>query len=80
MTPIHISSPKQSGTKVWSIVTANTLHELERACRKTGAEIHQKGDYQPPHIDLNPKQIKRVCRSNAAEGLTAHIVPNRQEK
>jgi hypothetical protein len=66
MTPIHISSPKQSGTKVWFIVTADTLHELEQICaqhligRKTGAEIHQRGDYQPPHLDLNPKQIERI--------------------
>lgn len=60
MTPIHISPPKHSGTKSWAVVTADTPHELEQVCRKTGAEIHQKGEHQSPHLDLNYKQVERV--------------------
>lgn len=58
MTPVHIA-PKQSGTKHWLVVTADTSHELHQAAEKTGTEIRQKGN-QPPHLDLNPKQVKRI--------------------
>ncbi len=66
MTPIHISPPKQSGTKSWTVVTADTQRELNKAAQHLKTEIHQKGEYQSPHLDLTYKQVERIQKMNDA--------------
>ncbi len=56
---LHITL-KTSGTKSWAVVTADTPRELNILARQSGAEIRQKGERQPSHLDLNPKQIKHI--------------------
>lgn len=56
---------KTSGTKAYSVLTADDPRELERMAKRLNAPVHGKGA-QEKHLDLKGHKIEVVIRKYGA--------------